>query len=132
MDVRRVSRGFTLIELLVVVAIIGILAIIAVPSYRRYQRNTYNAAAASELRTTIIAQEAHMVDSGSYVSCISPFDCELNLPTYRATQKNRTYQINPIRHDAALDGQSFQAFAGHISGTQTYRFDSAIGTMTHD
>lgn len=62
------EQGFTLIELLVVVAIIGVLAGIAIPSYGVYRVLAHDAAAHSDLRNFVTAQEAYFVDYSHYAS----------------------------------------------------------------
>lgn len=59
---KRRESGFTLIELLIVIAIIGVLAVIAIPSYQMYKVLAHDAAAHSDLRNFITAQEAYYVD----------------------------------------------------------------------
>jgi prepilin-type N-terminal cleavage/methylation domain-containing protein len=126
------DRGFTLIELLVAVAIIGILAAIAIPIFAEYKVRSFNTTALASLRESVTAQEVAYADNERYVSCVSPFDCELNLPAFHIAISGGQYTINPIRHDAGLDGKSFSAFAGHIRGNKTQRYDSSTGIFVHD
>jgi type IV pilus assembly protein PilA len=63
---RRDEKGFTLIELMIVIAIIGILAAIAIPQFSAYRVRAFNAAALSDLKNAITAQEAYFVDSQTY------------------------------------------------------------------
>lgn len=126
------ERGFTLIELLVVIAIVGVLAAIAIPQYSAYRVRAFNASALAALRDSVTAQEAVFADRGAYVNCISPFDCELNLPGLKIPTSGGAYQVNPIRHDVAVDGNSFTAFAAHQSGNTTQRYDSITGLFIHD
>jgi type IV pilus assembly protein PilA len=63
---RRDEKGFTLIELMIVIAIIGILAAIAIPQFSAYRNRAYNAAALSDLKNAITAQEAYFVDWQAY------------------------------------------------------------------
>ena len=125
------QKGFTLIELLVVVAIIGILSMIAIPQFASYRLRAFNAAALSALKNSVTAQEAILIDRGSYVSCVSPFDCELNLPGLKIQNSGGTYMINPIRHDASPDGSTFEAFASHVNGDRTHRYSSITGVFTY-
>ncbi|MGH7551101.1 MAG: type IV pilin protein, partial [Gemmatimonadota bacterium] len=57
MRIRR-NQGFTLIELLIVVVIIGILAAIAIPRFAGTKEKAFDAAAKSDLRNAMTAQEA--------------------------------------------------------------------------
>jgi type IV pilus assembly protein PilA len=63
---RKDEKGFTLIELMIVIAIIGILAAIAIPQFSAYRNRAYNAAALSDLKNAITAQEAYFVDYQAY------------------------------------------------------------------
>jgi type IV pilus assembly protein PilA len=63
---RKDEKGFTLIELMIVIAIIGILAAIAIPQFSAYRNRAYNAAAVSDLKNAITAQEAYFVDWQAY------------------------------------------------------------------
>ena len=67
--VNRARAGFTLVELLIVVVIVGILATIAVPRYSVSKAKAIKAAAMSDLRNLVTAQEdyhgTNLVYSGS-------------------------------------------------------------------
>ncbi len=60
------SKGFTLIELLIVVVIIGILAAIAIPQFSSTKEKAYDAAAKSDVRNMMAAQEAHFSTNNVY------------------------------------------------------------------
>ncbi len=62
----RQARGFTLIELLIVVVIIGILAAIAIPRFSSTKEKAFDAAAKSDLRNAMSAQEAYFADNQTY------------------------------------------------------------------
>jgi type IV pilus assembly protein PilA len=64
----RNEKGFTLIELMIVIAIIGILAAIAIPQFSAYRARSYNAAAMSDVRNLMTAQEAYFVDFDKYAT----------------------------------------------------------------
>ena len=61
-------KGFTLIELLIVVVIIGILAAIAIPRFANTKQKAFDAAAKSDLRNAMSAQEAYFSDYQTYGS----------------------------------------------------------------
>jgi type IV pilus assembly protein PilA len=60
------SKGFTLIELLIVVVIIGILAAIAIPQFASTKEKAYDAAAKSDVRNMMAAQEAYFSVNNLY------------------------------------------------------------------
>ena len=64
----RNAKGFTLIELLIVVVIIGILAAIAIPRFSSTKEKAFDAAAKSDLRNSMSAQEAYFADNQVYTS----------------------------------------------------------------
>lgn len=61
-------QGFTLIELLIVVVIIGILAAIAIPRFASTKGKAFDAAAKTDLRNAMTAQEAYYADAQSYAA----------------------------------------------------------------
>ncbi len=69
--VTRNEKGFTLIELMIVIAIIGILAAIAIPQFSAYRARSYNAAAMSDVRNMMTAQEAYFVDFDTYADGVA-------------------------------------------------------------
>jgi type IV pilus assembly protein PilA len=60
------EKGFTLIELLIVIAIIGILAAIAVPQFTAYRAQSFCASVESDVKNTVIAEEAFFVMNQAY------------------------------------------------------------------
>ncbi len=62
------SKGFTLIELLIVVVIIGILAAIAIPQFASTKEKAYDAAAKSDVRNMMAAQEAYFSVNNAYTT----------------------------------------------------------------
>ncbi len=63
------AGGFTLIELLATIAIVGILIAIAIPQYAEYKKRGFDTRAKVDLRNVAIAEEAHFIDTESYLSC---------------------------------------------------------------
>ena len=64
----RNENGFTLIELLIVVVIIGILAAIAIPQFTNTKQKAFDAAAQSDIRNMMTAQEAYFFSKQAYKS----------------------------------------------------------------
>jgi type IV pilus assembly protein PilA len=65
---RTVKKGFTLIELLIVVVIIGILAAIAIPKFANTKQKATLAAAKTDLRNLVSAEEGYFADKGAYTT----------------------------------------------------------------
>ena len=68
MNIRKNNQGFTLIELLIVVVIIGILAAIAIPRFSSTKGKAFDAAAKTDLRNAMTAQEAYYSDWQVYAA----------------------------------------------------------------
>ncbi|WP_419938494.1 type IV pilin protein [Candidatus Palauibacter sp.] len=65
---RSGTEGFTLIELLIVVVIIGILAAIAIPQFTSTKEKAFDAAAQSDLRNMMTAEEAYFFNHQAYAA----------------------------------------------------------------
>ena len=68
MNIHKNNQGFTLIELLIVVVIIGILAAIAIPRFSSTKGKAFDAAAKTDLRNAMTAQEAYYSDWQVYTA----------------------------------------------------------------
>ena len=134
MAAKSQQSGFTLVELLVVVAIVGIMAAIAVPQYSAYRIRAYDAAAESDLRNSITAQEAAFVDEGKYRGCNTPDNCndpDAGLPGFSPSKlSDGSYALGVFEHTISEDGQSYKAVAQHRSGSKQFIFDSEVGVIT--
>ncbi len=62
------AEGFTLIELLIVVVIIGILAAIAIPQFTSTKEKAFDAAAQSDIRNLMTAEEAYFFNHQAYAA----------------------------------------------------------------
>lgn len=62
----RAEGGFTLIELLVIITVLGILIAVAFTNFSRTAERSADAAAISDLRNAMNAQEAYSADFDSY------------------------------------------------------------------
>lgn len=67
-DMKRAKRqaGFTLIELLIVVVIIGVLAAIAIPQFTSTRERAFDAAAQSDIRNMMTAEESYFFANQAY------------------------------------------------------------------
>ena len=121
------NKGFTLIELLVVIAIIGILASIAIPQFAEYRQRAFAAAARSDLRNVMTAQEARYIDADAYTADIAA------LPGFEGVSEG----VNLVLGTAAVNGEADQAWNGtstHPKGTQgnLYCYNSTVDTVLRD
>ncbi len=114
MRIRR-NEGFTLIELLIVVVIIGILAAIAIPRFAGTKEKAFDAAAKSDLRNAMTAQEAFFADNQSYTSDVAELE-------WQASQ-GVTLTIN------SADGTGYDMTAGHSSSGSSWCVATDVGEI---
>jgi len=113
----RNEKGFTLIELLIVVVIIGILAAIAIPQFASTKEKAFDAAAKSDLRNLMTAEEAYFSDYQLYTDvtvasgAAADLDSDGN-PDFQASQ-----QVD-LAATAYTDG--YQITATHASSSKTW------------
>jgi type IV pilus assembly protein PilA len=108
--------GFTLIELLIVVVIIGILAAIAIPQFSSTKQKAYDAAAKSDLRNLMAAQEAYLANRSEYAADLASLqgDTRFNPSTNVNLSINRS---NPGQYAAdASHAQSPECFRVVMDG----------------
>jgi prepilin-type N-terminal cleavage/methylation domain-containing protein len=106
--------GFTLIELLIVVVIIGILAAVAIPQFSSTKEKAFDAAAKSDLRNLMSAQEAYLYDFGTYASSTADLRTDENFNP--STGVNASVATDPpagYKADAS-HGSSPNCFRIHI------------------
>lgn len=108
----RDTEGFTLIELLIVVVIIGILAAIAIPQFSSTKEKAYDAAAKSDLRNLMTAEEGHFATYGQYANNITTSSPSSDQVQFDGTQ-NVTIQV-------ATSGKGYVAEASHTQSGQVY------------
>jgi type II secretion system protein G len=116
-NIRKNNQGFTLIELLIVVVIIGILAAIAIPRFSSTKGKAFDAAAKTDLRNAMTAQEAYYSDNQTYA------DDEANLD-YTAT-------TNVALNVVSGSTSGYEMTAKHsATGTNTWCINSTDGEIT--
>jgi len=120
MRIRKGEKGFTLIELMIVVAIIGILAAIAIPQFAQMRIRSFNAAAQTDLRNAMTAQEAYFADSQTYANSTS-------LLTPTAVGFAATTNVTTSITGASTTGYSMNA--SHSAGTSTYTVAGPGGSI---
>lgn len=105
------ERGFTLIELLIVVVIIGVLAAVAVPQFSSSKEQAFDAAAKSDLRNLMSAQEAYLYDFSTYASSTDDLETDENFNSSTGVEAS-----------VALEGSTgYRADASHESSSRCYR-----------
>ena len=117
--IKRDKGGFTLIELMIVIAIIGILAAIAIPQFSAYRTRSFNAAAVSDLRNAMGAQEAYHVDTQEYANAASDLTVSYGL----ATSQNVVLTVTG-------SATGFTIISYHQSGDKTYTILGPGGQIT--
>jgi type IV pilus assembly protein PilA len=104
----RDTKGFTLIELLIVVVIIGILAAIAIPQFASTKEKAFDAAAKSDLRNLMAAQEGYYADNQTYADDVADFG------TAFVESEQVTVTIS------SGDATSYEATAKHGGSSETW------------
>ena len=120
----RNAKGFTLIELLIVVVIIGILAAIAIPQFASTKEKAFDAAAKSDLRNLMTAEEAYFSDYQAYTDAAvaaggtTDMDGDGN-DDFSASQS--------VALDATAYTDGYQITAAHTSSSKTWCINSSAG-----
>lgn len=114
----RNSKGFTLIELLIVVVIIGILAAIAIPRFASTKGKAFDAAAKTDLRNAMTAQEAYYSDNQTYADDAADLDFD--------GTANVTTSVD------AGDAGGYAMCAQHSESGNGWRIDSDTGEIEID
>jgi type IV pilus assembly protein PilA len=115
----RNKQGFTLIELLIVVVIIGILAAIAIPRFASTKGKAFDAAAKTDLRNAMTAQEAYYSDNQTYASSASA----LTTGGYYDGSTNVTLAV------ASGSGSTYEMTAKHSDSSNTWCVDATVGEI---
>lgn len=121
---RTRESGFTLIELLVVVAIIGILAAIAIPQFQSYRQRSFDAAAISDLKNIMTAQEVEYSDNSEYLDCDDD-DCNA-LPGFKLSQG-----VSVSCSAAGGEGR-YSCTLFHPSGGKSFTYSSDTGLFQEE
>ena len=108
-------KGFTLIELLIVVVIIGILAAIAIPRFASTKEKAFDAAAKSDLRNAMTAQEVYFAENQTYTAQ----KADLSLTESQGV----TVDVD------SGDATGYTMSAKHASSANDFCVDSAVGTI---
>ncbi|HUP19397.1 MAG TPA: type II secretion system protein [Gemmatimonadota bacterium] len=111
----RNTKGFTLIELLIVVVIIGILAAIAIPRFASTKGKAFDAAAKTDLRNAMTAQEAYFSDNQAYTAVLADLDV---IPS-----------TGVVLAVTAGDATGYAMNAKHNSSDNSYCVDSDVGEI---
>lgn len=114
---RSAEAGFTLLELLVVVIVLGIFVTIVVPRFASSREKAFDAAAKSELRNAMSAQESYFTDAQTYTTEVGASGLDLtSLPAVTVTIPS-------------ADASGYMMTAKHGSSPNTYCIDSDVGEI---
>ncbi|MGD9158181.1 MAG: prepilin-type N-terminal cleavage/methylation domain-containing protein [Desulfobacteraceae bacterium] len=121
------EKGFTLIELMIVIAIIGILAAIAIPNFNAYRARSYNAAANSDIKNMITAQEGYYIDHDVYATASGDLQeygytrsDGVIIGDVTATNNTVSYQITGVYNEKAADRATNYSVTGPGGTIQKY------------
>ncbi|CAN5166991.1 hypothetical protein BH18GEM1_BH18GEM1_11930 [soil metagenome] len=114
---RKAAAGFSLVELLIVIVVMGILVTIVLPRFTQSRDKAYDAAAKTDLRNAMTAQEGYFADNQSYttdagtsgLNVVSSSQVTLAIPSAGAT--------------------SYMMTAKHASSASTYCVNSDDGEI---
>ena len=112
------NKGFTLIEVLIVIAIIGILAAIAIPQFSKYRMMSHNAAAMSDIKNAITAQEAYYAENRIYAGSFE-----------RLNQASQLFESPDVTLDITGDENGYTISSHHSHGDKTYLYTGPGGTI---
>ena len=124
----RNTKGFTLIELLIVVVIIGILAAIAIPQFASTKEKAFDAAAKSDLRNLMTAEEAYFSDFQGYTGVTVASGGTANLDGLAPATDFQASQSVDLVATAYTDG--YQITAAHASSNKTWCINSSASNAT--
>ncbi len=123
----RNEKGFTLIELLIVVVIIGILAAIAIPQFASTKEKAFDAAAKSDLRNLMTAEEAYFSDSQAYTAATVAAGTTADLDGDGNADFQASQSVS-LAATASTDG--YQITAQHASSSKTWCVNSSATSAT--
>ncbi|WP_419163184.1 type IV pilin protein [Candidatus Palauibacter sp.] len=121
------EEGFTLIELLIVVVIIGILAAVAIPQFTSTKEKAFDAAAKSDIRNMMTAEEAYFFTTQAYAATTVPAGGSADLdgdgtPDFQASQN--------VSLTATDYTDGYQITAKHAASNQTWCVNSSAASAT--
>ena len=103
----------------VIYLIIGILAAIAIPQFNAYRTRSYNAAAQTDLRNAMTAQEGYYVDNEKYTATLDNLVGEYGL----LMSQDVTLEI------IYADDSNYHMRCFHINGSELYQVEGPGGTI---
>ena len=123
----RNTKGFTLIELLIVVVIIGILAAIAIPQFASTKEKAFDAAAKSDLRNLMTAEEAYFSDFQAYTAKTVTAGGTVDLDGDGNTDFSASQSV-ALAVTAYTDG--YQITSKHSSSSKTWCINSSSSSAS--